>query len=224
MNLRNQMLLGIVASVAVSATALAQAKRDPKTRRDPLVEVMQEEAPGSGSNEDKLTPQDKQVLAWARECGAKITKVMEDWVKGGRLSRERLFSFLYYPVPATDPQKFNTDYDAMADQDIFPIQEECLSRSPSIRFVVTVDKNGYLPTHNQRYSQRLTGHKQIDLVNNRTKRIFNDRTGIRAARNTAEFLLQTYFRDTGEVMKDLSVPIVIDGKHWGGLRFGYAVE
>jgi len=33
--------------------------------------------------------------------------------------------------------------------------------------------------------------------------------------------VQTYKRDTGEVMHDLSVPIYVDGKHWGGFRIGY---
>ena len=51
--------------------------------------------------------------------------------------------------------------------------------------------------------------------------MFNDPTGIRSARNTNPFLLQTYARDTGEVLSDLSLPIMIDGRHWGALRFGF---
>lgn len=33
--------------------------------------------------------------------------------------------------------------------------------------------------------------------------------------------MQTYKRDTGEVMHDLSVPIRVNGRHWGGFRIGY---
>ena len=61
----------------------------------------------------------------------------------------------------------------------------------------------------------------VDIVNNRTKRLFDDRTGARCGSNTKPFLLQTYKRDTGEVMHDLSAPIHVDGKHWGGFRVGY---
>lgn len=86
---------------------------------------------------------------------------------------------------------------------------------------MTVDRNGYLPSHNKRYSKPLTGEHSVDLVGNRTKRIFNDRTGIRAARNKKPYLLQSYQRDTGEFLKDLSAPIIINGRHWGGLRIGY---
>ncbi len=39
--------------------------------------------------------------------------------------------------------------------------------------------------------------------------------------NQRPYLLQTYQRDTGEVMHDLSVPIVVSGRHWGAFRIGY---
>ncbi|MEG2393004.1 MAG: hypothetical protein RSB64_19175, partial [Pseudomonas sp.] len=65
---------------------------------------------------------------------------------------------------------------------------------------------------------------QVDAVNNRTKRKFADRTGIRCGSHQQLVLLQTYTRDTGELMHDLSVPITIKGRHWGGLRLGYKPE
>ena len=101
------------------------------------------------------------------------------------------------------------------------IEEAILARSPTIVYTVMVDKNGYLPTHNQRYSQPLTGNLAVDLVNNRTKRIFNDRTGLAAARSVAPFLVQRYQRDTGEIMADISVPVMLRGTHWGAVRIGY---
>jgi methyl-accepting chemotaxis protein len=58
--------------------------------------------------------------------------------------------------------------------------------------------------------------------------LFNDRTGLRAGRNTQPFLLQTYRRDMGGeqflLMKDLSAPILVKGRHWGGFRLGYRVK
>ena len=60
-----------------------------------------------------------------------------------------------------------------------------------------------------------------DTSGNRTKRIFSDKTGTRAVTNQEPFLLQTYRRDTGEVMHDVSTPIYVRGKQWGGFRIGY---
>ena len=90
-----------------------------------------------------------------------------------------------------------------------------------IIFAGAVDNNGYFPTHNNRYSQPLSGDYNKDLVNNRTKRIFDDPTGIRCGSHEKPFLIQTYKRDTGEIVHDLSMPIYVCGKRWGGFRVGY---
>ncbi len=175
---------------------------------------------------ESLTAQDKEMLALANEVGRRFVETMEKWLAAKEVTPERLFSFLYYPMVNTDPPKFTTDYDKLSDREagggFVDIQESIYNRQPSvIIYTVTVDKNGYLPTHNKRYSMPLTGNLASDLVNNRTKRIFNDRTGLTAAVNTAPFLIQNYQRDTGETMADLSVPLFVQGKHWGAIRIGY---
>ncbi|MBL8484409.1 MAG: methyl-accepting chemotaxis protein, partial [Rhodocyclaceae bacterium] len=60
-----------------------------------------------------------------------------------------------------------------------------------------------------------------DLTGNRTKRIFDDAVSKRGAKHQLPYLLQTYRRDTGEVMHDITAPIFVCGKHWGGFRIGY---
>jgi hypothetical protein len=45
--------------------------------------------------------------------------------------------------------------------------------------------------------------------------------GLTAARSQAPFLVQRYERDTGEQMVDLSVPVLLRGKHWGSVRVGF---
>jgi methyl-accepting chemotaxis protein len=46
-------------------------------------------------------------------------------------------------------------------------------------------------------------------------------TEIRRCKNTNPFLLQTYLRDTGEILNDISMPIYIDDKHWGSIIAGF---
>ena len=170
---------------------------------------------------DNLTAQEHEMLALASDFSKRCADALEKWLAAKETTDERLFSSIYYPTPKTDPPKFTTDWDRLADRDIAPISEAVLGKSPVMVYAVMVDKFGYLPTHNARYSQPLTGNLAIDLVNNRTKRIFNDRTGLAAARNKAPFLIQRYQRDTGEVMADLSVPVIVKGQHWGAVRLGY---
>ena len=81
-----------------------------------------------------------------------------------------------------------------------------------------------MPTHNAAVSRAPTGDYDHDLKYCRSKRIFDDPTGSRCGAHEKPLLLQTYKRDTGEIMHDLSVPIYINGKHWGGFRVGYPPE
>ncbi len=95
-------------------------------------------------------------------------------------------------------------------------------------YAVLSDRNGYVPTHNTKYSQPLTGDAEKDKLGNRTKRIFNDPVGLGAAHyNGADgkgYLQQVYERDTGEKMWDISAPVFVKGKHWGGFRIGYQMD
>ena len=170
---------------------------------------------------DELPPQEREALAWARELAAEATRSMEGWLTSGAITEERLFARLYYPIPQRDPPKFSTDYDALADRDFQAPEEKMLARSTTMVYALIGDANGYIPTHNQRYSVPLTGNRIYDLVNNRTKRIFGDRTGIMAGRNELPYLIQNYKRDTGEVLYDLSVPVMVRGRHFGCVRIGY---
>jgi methyl-accepting chemotaxis protein len=204
------------AAAALLLAALAPAARAQSSTRVTV---------GSDAARDALTPQELDMLSAAGDFSRRCAESLERWIAAKETTQEKLFSAIYYPVPKTDPPKFTTDWDRLSDRDILAIEESVLARSPVIVYAVLVDRAGYLPTHNARYSQPLTGNLANDLVNNRTKRIFNDRTGIAAARSTAPFLIQRYQRDTGEVMADLSVPVKVNGVHWGAVRIGYrAVE
>ena len=166
------------------------------------------------------TPHDE-IRIVAQRAAHDVGKLFEQAIAAGRITREALFDRHYRPIPNTNPPKHNTQFDAFTDKVLPDLQEGVLAAMPHLAYAGAVDNNGYFPTHNKKFSQPLTGDYDIDIINNRTKRIFSDRTGARCGSNTRPFLLQTYKRDTGEVMHDLSVPIHVEGKHWGGFRIGY---
>ncbi len=151
----------------------------------------------------------------------RIIAVFENAIAGGRIGLADLMDRDYKEIPNTNPTKYQTRFDRFTDEVLPAIQEPILQENGFILYAGAVDNNGYFPTHNKRYSKPLTGDYQTDLVNNRTKRLFTDRTGSRCGKNTESFLLQTYKRDTGEIMHDMSVPIFLQGRHWGGFRIGY---
>lgn len=161
------------------------------------------------------------VKGYICEMERETTAAIEAALKDRSLTMEDLFDRQYVPIANTEPQKFTTKFAGFFDRVISPIQEKIITRDSKVLFAICVDNNGYVPCHNLRYTKPLTGNPEQDKNNNRTKRIFNDRTGIRCARNTDGFLLQTYRRDTGEILNDMSLPLVINGRHWGGIRIGY---
>ncbi|OIQ93009.1 methyl-accepting chemotaxis protein PctB [mine drainage metagenome] len=126
----------------------------------------------------------------------------------------------YRPLPGTNPQKFEVSYLRAFEQHLQPHLEDCLSRLQGGIFALIVDTQGYGAIHNLKVSKPLTGNYDTDLIGNRTKRIWTDPTGSRAGRNKQPLLLQTYARDTGEILSEINLPIVIDTKIWGNVRVG----
>jgi HAMP domain-containing protein len=122
-----------------------------------------------------------------------------------------------------DKPKYHTRYDAFTDRGITVFQDKFLEHKDFL-FAVGVDENGYLPTHNSKFQKPVTGDTDKDLAGNRTKRKFDDPVGIAAARNTDPNLVQLYKRDTGETMWDVSAPIFVKGKHWGGFRVAVSMQ
>jgi hypothetical protein len=171
--------------------------------------------------EEQLDFFDQKVLDWAQNCAADVTKQIELSLVSGTLNVGQIFDTFYIPIPETNPQKYHTQYDKYFDEAMRPVIDGYQKKNKRILFAIAVDRNGYLPTHNTKYAQPITGDADHDAKWNRTKRIFNDTTGLAAASNTKPYLLQKYSRDTGEVMSDLSVPVYINGQHWGAVRFGY---
>lgn len=131
-----------------------------------------------------------------------------------------IFDRNYQPIAGTRPQKYRVSYDETFIRDCQDLLDGALAEIKGGVYAVAVDINGYLTAHNAKNSKPLTGDYQTDLLGNRTRRKFESPTELRAARNTETLLLQTYLRDTGEVLCDIAMPIYLGGKHWGNVRVG----
>ena len=175
------------------------------------------------SDDPMRHPQHRRLLGVCEQAAADIGKVLEAAIRSRQASLDDLFDEDYQPIPNTRPQKFHTRFDTLTDK-LFPaVQEPIVEGVSGVVYAGAVDRNGYFPTHNLRFSKPLTGDPKLDLAQNRTKRLFDDRVGFLCGYSTDPYRLQAYRRDTGELMFDLSVPIVVEGRHWGGFRIGYRI-
>lgn len=162
-----------------------------------------------------------------------MRQVLEQAINSGRLTEAQVFDTNYRkitdgPLAGAAIPKYHTEYDSYLDQAILRTQDTLVEEDNAVVFAVLVDKNGYLPVHNSKYSLPLTGDIEKDKLDNRTKRIFDDPVGLAAGKydgsDNNKILRQVYKRDTGEMMWDISAPVYVNGKHWGGFRIGYSMK
>ena len=168
---------------------------------------------------------DTHLIPIAIDTAKRISAAFEDAIARGELSLEQLMDENYREIPGTDPKQYLTDYVALTDRILPPIQDPVQKIDPRIVFSVAWAKGGYLPTHNPNYRLPQGSDPVWNNANCRNRRLFNDRAVRKVAANSKPFLLQTYRRDMGGgnfvLMKDLSAPIHIRDRHWGAFRMGF---
>ena len=165
----------------------------------------------------------------------------------------RLFDVRRVPTAGFDPPKYLTAWDHLVDVPIRQLADRILASDPRVVNGVAPDLNGYHYTHLSRHCQDWTGDPERDGPGNRVKRIFDNHVELRRARvglrkslqaprratrqqflaagvdpdaldGEAPFLLQTYSRDTGEVIHDLAVPLFVKGRRFGAFAIAFNME
>ena len=190
------------------------------------------EAPGaefSEKIEDKLWSihdENTESVTRAMEAGAALTKIFEGAVASGAISIDDMFDTDYVEIQGSNPVQHRTRILDWADRALPAFQETFLTKDPRMAFCVMIDRNGYLPVHNNIYSHpQRPGDVAWNTGNSRNRRIFNDTAGLAAGRNLRTYLIQSYARDMGNgktvMMREIDVPIRVNGRHWGGFRTAY---
>jgi methyl-accepting chemotaxis protein len=179
--------------------------------------------------EDKLWSihdENTEFVTRAMQAGTELTRIFENGIASGEVSIEDMFDEDYIEIPGTNPVQHRTRILGWADGALPPFQEDFLAKDPRMVFCVMIDRNGYLPVHNRIYSHpQRAGDVVWNTANCRNRRIFNDAAGLAAGRNLRSYLIQSYARDMGNgktiMMREIDVPIRVNGRHWGGFRTAY---
>ena len=179
--------------------------------------------------EDKLwsiQDENTESVTRAMEAGRALTRIFDDAVRSRAISMDDMFDENYVEIPGTNPVQYRTRVLDWADRALPPFQEAFLIKDPRMAFCAMIDRNGYLPVHNKIYSHpQRPGDVAWNTANSRNRRIFNDPAGLAAGRNQRAYLIQSYARDMGNgqtvMMREIDVPIRVNGRHWGGFRTAY---
>ncbi|HOT44769.1 MAG TPA: hypothetical protein PLM53_07305 [Spirochaetota bacterium] len=158
--------------------------------------------------------------------GSKVMNTfMELMVHTNQLTADQITDTNYVPIPGTDPQKYTTKYDAVFDKYIQKFEDEFLN-DEDVVFSILIDKNGYVPTHNSKYSRPEGKDHNLNLFYSRSKRNFATNLEIKQVLQyrgpgTVKYL---YERDTGESMWDIGAPVQFRDSHWGAFLVGISLH
>jgi methyl-accepting chemotaxis protein len=167
---------------------------------------------------------DAPLIRTVIDTAKRISDAFEAAIARGEISVDQLMDENYREIPGTNPKQYLTSYVEFTDRILPPIQDPIQKSDPRTVFCVAWAKGGFLPTHNPNYRLPQGPDPVWNNANCRNRRLFNDRAVKKVAANKRPFLLQTYRRDMGGgnfvLMKDLSSPIHVRGRHWGAFRMG----
>lgn len=155
--------------------------------------------------------------AGARAYGA----VLEAGVDSKRLSLEDLLTPIYTKIAdskAAEP-RYHSQFDWYTDLYVQGFEDEILHSNPDLIYATALDRNTYTPTTHTEFSQTPTGDPQHDKAVARSKRKYDTELHRKAAQSLVP-IMQSYPRDTGDMVWDLAVPIIVKGEHWGAFRVG----
>jgi len=158
------------------------------------------------------------LLTLAQEYHGKTRDGLEALASRG----VNLFDGTYVPVPGTNPPKFKTASSEPLRAAFQALFDEARRKIPGAVYALATDAKGYVAVHHADLSEPPNGDPQHDLVKSRHMRFYTaSTTEKKRATHTSPLLLQTYLRDTGEVLNDLSIPLYVRGKHWGAFIVGF---
>jgi methyl-accepting chemotaxis protein len=178
------------------------------------------------SNLDRFRLSDETMIGEVTARAAEVARRFEAGLDDGRITEADLFSRDYVRIEGSEPAQYLAPVTAFTDAVLPDLLESALAIHEGVIFCAAVNSDGYLPTHNRRFSQNPRRDDPVwNAAHARNRRFFADRVGLAAGRSRADYLIQAYRRDMGGgtfvTMKDISAPITVRGRHWGGLRIGY---
>lgn len=164
----------------------------------------------------------------AIRIAGKIGTLFEEAVDQNTITMADLFDEDYREIPGSNPVQHMTRFAKFTDQIAQSMIDAVLGFSDQVVFCTLTDRNGYVPTHNTKFSQPQGRDLEWNAAHCRNRKIFDDKVGLAAARNVERLWPQVYRRDMGggnsAVMMDVSSPVFCKGRHWGAIRVGYKTD
>ncbi|GGA03534.1 chemotaxis protein [Blastomonas marina] len=172
-----------------------------------------------------LSPEDSEMVEQAKIAANEAAQLMESAIASGEISEADVFDDDYQPIAGSNPPRYRTRLMAWAHDNIRPLLDRYTASNPRIVATACTDRNGYLPAHTSEMSKAPTGDLTHDTKYCRNGRMILDPIDQKAKESTAPYMMAVYRQEgdgqTYHVVRNVYVPIYIDGKRWGDFEIAY---
>ncbi|MBD2841822.1 methyl-accepting chemotaxis protein [Erythrobacter rubeus] len=175
-----------------------------------------------------LSPQDSVMVQKAQEIAAEVRQHAEAALASGALREEALFDTNYEEISGSNPPRFRTALTDWAHAEWRTFLDEAKAGSEHVIAAACTDLSGYLPTHLTERSRKPTGDLTHDTQFCRNGRMILDPIDKRAKASDAPYMMAVYRQEgDGEqylVVRNVYVPLIINGRRWGDFELAYTFD
>ena len=210
-----QVLSSITRSKQLSADIHARLRDAAKVSHDALAstEAIQEILGGFDEGDGHF----ERTLQRCRQWQSQVQRTIVNLIDEG----QDVFDKQYHAIAGTNPPQFQVSYQQAFERALQPLFDQARGELSALA-CTCIAEDGYMPTHNSDFARSPSGDPNVDIKACRDKRIMTDRHGQRAATYSGRLLLQTFVRDNGDLTAEVALPLHINERHWGAMRFGFA--
>jgi len=171
---------------------------------------------------------DTPFIEYAQKAAVELKAIIEDGLARGEIDEAAVFDTDYVEMPGTNPTQWETRFCDFADAHVRPVLDRLMVEESRLIATAITDINGYLPTHISARSQPQSADPKWNAEHCRNRRNFIDDITRRAIVSDKDAMLATYGMDMGQgrylPVKNVFVPLWINGRRWGNFELAYRDE
>jgi len=172
-----------------------------------------------------LSPEDSAMVAIAQDSARRIKEMTELAIKAGELSASAVFDDDYVQIEGSNPPRYRTRLMDWAHENWRHLLDEVTDGDSRIMAAACSDRNGYLPAHLSRRSLPPTGDPEHDAIYCRNGRLFLDNTTDKKAKvSEAPYTMAVYHHEADGTVRNVYVPLYIEGRRWGDFEVAYKLD
>nr|WP_314444952.1 methyl-accepting chemotaxis protein [uncultured Sphingomonas sp.] len=170
---------------------------------------------------------DTPMIILAQDAMRSIAEVAERGIREGRITMEQVFDRQYVPIPGRNPVQYDNQFCDFADEHIRPLLDRYKLKDARILGSAITNVDGFLPTHLSERCQAPGPDPVWNDAHCRNRRIFMDEQTRAAIESDKPAMLLTYRMELGDrayPVKNVFVPLFINGRRWGNFELAYREE